>query len=152
MVIETVGGRNAAPNRPVINNPVTEKVKVITHQNRRTNNMSGFSLVETSVALTIVSIMLTSLYGSFASGIGTVRTSRETLRANQIMIKKLEGIRLAPSTSLPTRFTIRSLSSNRLTRRMRQVMVVESFTAEPIPPRCPHPASFLTPTAPICFW
>jgi hypothetical protein len=41
-----------------------------------------------------VAIMLTSLYGGFASGFSTVRASRESQRASQIMLTKLESIRL----------------------------------------------------------
>jgi len=55
---------------------------------------AGFSLVENFVALSIVAIMLTSLYGSFASGFATIRVSRESLRATQILMTKLEGARL----------------------------------------------------------
>jgi prepilin-type N-terminal cleavage/methylation domain-containing protein len=54
----------------------------------------GFTLVENMVAFTIVAIMLTSLYGGFASGFSTVRTSRESQRATQIMLTRLESIRL----------------------------------------------------------
>ena len=58
------------------------------------DSSAGFSLVENVVALTIVSIMLTSLYGAFASGFSTIRTSRESQRATQIMLSKLERVRL----------------------------------------------------------
>src|SRR5205085_6055670 len=66
----------------------------LNQQPSRSRSDSAFSLVETSVALTIVALMLTSLYGSFASGFGTLRISRENLRATQIMTKRLEIIRL----------------------------------------------------------
>jgi prepilin-type N-terminal cleavage/methylation domain-containing protein len=61
---------------------------------------SGFTLIENVVSLTIVAIMLTSLYGGFASGFSTVRTSRESQRATQIMLTKLEGIRLCNFSQL----------------------------------------------------
>ena len=68
------------------------------NQNRNTNrtnrSSAGFTLIESTVALTIGAIMLTSLYGAFACGFTTVRVSRESLRATQIMLTKLEGIRL----------------------------------------------------------
>src|SRR5436190_11119096 len=63
-------------------------------QNNTPCPAAGFTLVENVVALTIVAIMLTSLYGGFASGFSTVRTSRESQRATQIMLSKLEGIRV----------------------------------------------------------
>jgi len=62
--------------------------------NRTNRSAAGFALIESTVALSIGSIMLTSLYGAFACGFATVRTSRESLRATQIMLTKLEGIRL----------------------------------------------------------
>src|SRR5437879_702542 len=55
---------------------------------------SGFSLVENAVALTIGAIMLTSLYGCFASGFATVKASRENTRATQVLLTKMEAIRL----------------------------------------------------------
>src|SRR6266478_2370235 len=68
------------------------------NQNRNTNrtnrSSAGFNLIESTVALTIGAIMLTSLYGAFACGFTTVRVNRESLRATQIMLTKLEGIRL----------------------------------------------------------
>jgi prepilin-type N-terminal cleavage/methylation domain-containing protein len=60
----------------------------------------GFTLVENVVALTIVAIMLTSLYGGFASGFSTICTSRESQRATQIMLSKLEAVRLSNYTQL----------------------------------------------------
>jgi len=72
---------------------------------------SGFTLVENVVALSIVAIMLTSLYGGFASGFSTMCTSREAQRATQIMLTKLETVRLSNYTLLsdkgynPTSFT-----------------------------------------------
>jgi len=72
---------------------------------------SGFSLVENVVALSIVAIMLTSLYGGFASGFSTMCTTREAQRATQIMLTKLETVRLSNYNQLtdtvynPTTFT-----------------------------------------------
>ena len=65
---------------------------------------SGFTLVENMVALSIIAIMLTSLYGGFASGFSTVRTSRESTRATQIMLSKLEEIRLCNFDQLSNSF------------------------------------------------
>jgi type II secretory pathway pseudopilin PulG len=63
-------------------------------------SIAGFTLVEAAVALTICAIMLTSLFGAFASGFATVRSNRENLRATQIMISRLEGIRLCTFAQL----------------------------------------------------
>lgn len=59
------------------------------------NQSAGFSLIENVVSLTIVAVMLTSLYASFASGFSTVRVSRENMRATQILLTKLESVRVS---------------------------------------------------------
>lgn len=55
---------------------------------------TGFTLVESAVALTIGGILLASVYGCLASGYAIFRASRESLRANQILFTKLEAVRL----------------------------------------------------------
>jgi len=88
-------------------------MKVRQNLNRRAGarSTSGFTLIENVVSLTIVAIMLTSLYGGFAAGFSTVRTGRESQRATQIMLSKLEGIRVCSFDKLsnpvynPTTFT-----------------------------------------------
>ena len=86
-------------------------MKVTTSPRVRSRSESGFSLVENFVALSIVAIMLTSLYGGFASGFSTMCTTREAQRATQIMLTKLETVRLSNYNQLnntvynPTTFT-----------------------------------------------
>jgi prepilin-type N-terminal cleavage/methylation domain-containing protein len=65
-----------------------------TTRTKATTAAAGFTLVESAVALAIGGIMLTSLYGCFASGFATVKTSRENTRATQILLTKMEAIRL----------------------------------------------------------
>ena len=55
---------------------------------------AAFTLTETMVAVALGAVMLAALYMSFLSGFGTVRVTRENLRATQIMVKRLESIRL----------------------------------------------------------
>jgi hypothetical protein len=55
---------------------------------------SAFSLVEIAVCVGIMSVIFVSLYGGIASGFGLVNLARENLRANQIIIEKMETIRL----------------------------------------------------------
>ena len=54
----------------------------------------GFTLVETVMAAMLASIMLSALYASFACGFAIIRTSRENLRATEIMLERLERIRV----------------------------------------------------------
>jgi prepilin-type N-terminal cleavage/methylation domain-containing protein len=54
----------------------------------------AFTLVEVIVCTAIMAIVLVSLYGGIASGFAVVNLARENLRANQIIIEKMETIRL----------------------------------------------------------
>ena len=57
--------------------------------------MAGaFSLVEVIVCTAIVSIALVSLYGGISSGFAVINVARENLRGNQVLVEKLETIRL----------------------------------------------------------
>ncbi len=55
---------------------------------------AGFTLVEALVAFGLGGIMLLALYASFAYGFTSVRMARENLRATQILLQRMEGIRL----------------------------------------------------------
>jgi hypothetical protein len=44
--------------------------------------------------MALVSVLFVSLYGGIASGFGLVNLARENLRANQIIVEKMETIRL----------------------------------------------------------
>lgn len=59
------------------------------------NSVKGFTLVEAVIASSLVTIMFGALYSCFATGYGEVRTTREQLRATQIMLKCLERVRLS---------------------------------------------------------
>jgi len=56
--------------------------------------MTGFSLPETMVAVLITGVMFAALHACFASGFASVKATRERLRASQVILEKLEGIRL----------------------------------------------------------
>jgi hypothetical protein len=54
----------------------------------------AFSLIEVIFSMAMVSVLFVSLYGGIASGFGLVNLARENLRANQIIVEKMETIRL----------------------------------------------------------
>src|SRR2546428_342168 len=70
----------------------------------------GHSLVEVMVALSVLGLMVVSLYAGFSSGFAVLRVARENLRATQILEERMEVIRLikwddvAPGF-IPTTFT-----------------------------------------------
>jgi prepilin-type N-terminal cleavage/methylation domain-containing protein len=54
----------------------------------------GYSLVEVLVAMAITGIVFVSLYAGFSSGFAIIQLARENLRATQILVEKMETIRL----------------------------------------------------------
>jgi type II secretory pathway pseudopilin PulG len=54
----------------------------------------AFTLLETIAAMAVCGIVLLSLYAGLSSGFSITQVSRENLRATQVMIEKLETIRL----------------------------------------------------------
>ena len=61
---------------------------------RANRRASGYTFAEVLVAAGILGFMSTSLYTAFSSGFCLIQTTRENLRATQIMVQKLEAIRL----------------------------------------------------------
>ena len=71
----------------------------------------AFTLVEVVVGMLIIGVMVVALYGGLMWCLSSVRIARENLRATQVIVEKMEVIRLLTwdqlnSTNvLPTRFT-----------------------------------------------
>ena len=71
----------------------------------------AFSLTEAVVALAVGGIMVISLYSGMTSASYSIRLAREDLRATQIMLDKLEAVRLCnweqvtDKKFMPTTFT-----------------------------------------------
>src|SRR5438445_2103881 len=55
---------------------------------------AAYTLVEVIVSILVLALMLISLYGGFSSGFAVVKLARENLRATQIMMQKMETVRL----------------------------------------------------------
>ena len=54
----------------------------------------AFALVETVVAFGILGLVIFSFYAALSSGFTTIRVSQEDVRADQILMQKLETIRV----------------------------------------------------------
>lgn len=54
----------------------------------------AFTLVEVIIAVAIMAVMFVSLYLGIAFGFRVSRSERENLRATQIILERMEGIRL----------------------------------------------------------
>ena len=74
---------------------------------------AAFSLLEVLVAAGIMAIIYTSLFAGITSAFNLLQTTRENLRATQIVVSRLEGLRLCAWGSaqlfntniVPTTFT-----------------------------------------------
>jgi len=69
-------------------------MRIQTLTNRSLNSDSGFTLAETLVAILTGAIMLAALYASFAFGYSAVKLTQEDLRATQILVQRMEMLRL----------------------------------------------------------
>lgn len=58
------------------------------------SGQQGFSLVEVIIGTAIVGIFFVSFFAMTGTGFKMVQNSRENLRATQIMLNRLEGMRL----------------------------------------------------------
>lgn len=56
--------------------------------------LAAFSLVEATVGMGIVGTTVATLFSGFTSGFFTMQMARENLRATQIMLERVETIRL----------------------------------------------------------
>lgn len=55
---------------------------------------SAFSLLEVLIAAVVIALIYAALFSGINSTIGLLQASRENLRATQIMVSRLEGLRL----------------------------------------------------------
>jgi len=71
----------------------------------------AFTLVEVAMGVAVMGITFVSLYAGMSSGFAVTQNSRENLRATQIMLERMEGLRLhnwnqlVYSNMIPTTFT-----------------------------------------------
>ncbi len=61
---------------------------------RANRRAGGYTFAEVLVAAGILGFVGTSLYAAFATGFCLIQSTRENLRATQIMVQKLEAVRL----------------------------------------------------------
>src|SRR5512141_804008 len=71
----------------------------------------AYTLAEVAVASALLAVLFVSLYGGMSQGFAVTQVSRENLRATQILLERMEGIRLfnwnqlVYSNWVPTVFT-----------------------------------------------
>ncbi len=63
-------------------------------RSRTRGSKLAFSLIEVAVATAVVMVSLLGIFGVMTMGLSISEASRENLRATQIMLDKMEGVRL----------------------------------------------------------
>ena len=85
--------------------------KASSHRQRRAVSGTAFTLVEVLVAMAVLGIMAAAVLGGLSWCLTSVRLARENLRATQIIVEKMEVIRLLTwdqindPNLIPTTFT-----------------------------------------------
>jgi hypothetical protein len=62
----------------------------------------AYTLAEIMISIFILSVMVISLYAGFYSGFSIVKLSRENLRATQILVQKMEDVRILTWSQITT--------------------------------------------------
>lgn len=70
----------------------------------------AFTLVELMVGAGVLAVTIVALYGAFSFGFSTIKLSQQEVRADQILVQKLETLRVYNWTNIvnnyvPTNFT-----------------------------------------------
>jgi prepilin-type N-terminal cleavage/methylation domain-containing protein len=79
--------------------------------NKTRSSNRAMTLIETLIGMAIFGILFVSLYAGISSGLAIIRSARENLRATQVMLEKMETIRLyswdqvTQSGFIPTSFS-----------------------------------------------
>jgi hypothetical protein len=63
-------------------------------------SLRAFTLTEGLIATGLGAVMFTALFATFAYGFRVVQLSREDLRATQVLVEKMEAVRVTPYAQL----------------------------------------------------
>lgn len=69
-------------------------------QNATFRRPSGFTLIEVAITAAILGVIFVTFYAGIGAGFSMVSLSRENLRANQILLDKMETVRLYSWTQI----------------------------------------------------
>jgi type II secretory pathway pseudopilin PulG len=69
-------------------------MKITLNPSKGVGAQSGFSLIEAAVSMGIMGTVVGALLSGFGTGMFTMQMARENLRATQIMLERMETIRL----------------------------------------------------------
>ncbi|MDB6122943.1 MAG: hypothetical protein JWQ71_1936 [Pedosphaera sp.] len=68
------------------------KLNGLSHHGRQ--GQSAFSIIELMVATVVMLVVFVTIFATMTMGLSITQLSRENLRATQIMLDKMEGVRL----------------------------------------------------------
>jgi hypothetical protein len=69
-------------------------MKLSVSENKAPRKSQAYTVVEVMMGVGILGIMIVSLYTGFSSGFTVVQLSRDNLRATQILLQRMETLRL----------------------------------------------------------
>ena len=87
------------PERNTIVRGLWEATQPVTGASKR-RHQAAFTIAEVVVAVFVLTIIGVGFYGGLGYGFGVLQTTREDLRATQVMMQKLESIRLCTWSEL----------------------------------------------------
>jgi prepilin-type N-terminal cleavage/methylation domain-containing protein len=104
----------------------------------------GYTLVEVLCAIVVASIAASALFVGFDNGFAVLRTTREDLRATQILMQKTEAVRLLTwnqLTNVTGKFTEYYYQAGTLTTN-RGTLFVGNFSTLGVPATIPDTVSY----------
>jgi len=119
----------------------------------RTSALLAYSLTEVIVAVFVLSTIAIAFYGGLSSGFSATQSSREDLRATQIMMQKMEGLRLCTWSQL-TNYTFQEVYDPFATNNLRGTLysgVVSVGPATNVPANIGYRTNLATVTVTV-FW
>lgn len=69
-------------------------IRQLRRQSTDWSRRSAFTIMEVMVAMFLLALLIGAVYGAISNGITTMRMARENLRATQILLEKVETLRL----------------------------------------------------------
>ena len=85
----TVGRKRQTCTKPLSNMTILASNGAVGRAKRR-----AFTLLEVLVGMSIIMVVFVTIFGGMTMGLSITQLSRENLRATQIMLDKMEGVRL----------------------------------------------------------
>ena len=87
----------------------------------RTCQRNGFALIEVMMAGGLLAFLVFALYTAFSFGFATIKVNQESVRADQILVQKLETLRMYDWTKVTTGYIPSSFTATYATTGNQRV-------------------------------